>query len=354
MRVGGGVAGNLPSGTLKDIQANHPDGTTISDRRLKVVQPLPTLGGQDAETLPDAEQRIPAILRHGNRAVTADDYVRIASETPAVSLGRVDVIPRFLPQQRQDGVPGVVSVMALPLKATQRPPNPRPDRSLLEAVHTYLDARRPLATELYTIGCEYVRVGVAVGISVKDGYGLATVSNAVTDALYRFLWPLPPGGLDGTGWVRGRGVRDREIEVIVAQVAGVDEVAGVNLFRSDLRLARPTPSTLGATFVASPLKKTFGGVLGTPSSVATQVAPGANAPAPTTAADSAARVVNWVWVQPPTAKSAAEIAIQEWQLPELLTVMVGTDGAVPPTALKAAPPAPAETGVAVPVVPEVC
>lgn len=352
MRVGGGAAGNLPPATLKAIGATLVDGSPVG-RKLKVVQALPTLGGADAETLPDAEARIPAMLRHGNRAVTSDDYVRIAADTPGVSVGRVDVIPLFLPQQRQDGIPGVVSVMVLPQKAAQRPPNPRPDRPFLETVHAYLDARRPLGTELYTIGCEYVRVAVAVGITVKDGFGVAAVTSAVTDALYQHLWPLPPGGLDGQGWVRGKSVRDRELEVIVAQVPGVDEVDGVNLFQAPLPVQPAAgQQTLGASFVA--VGGALGGApLGAPAAVPVTAGASAGAPAPTTPAGAAGRVIHWARVTPPSAQAAAEIAMEEWQLPELLAVVVSTDGTVP-TDVKAAPPAPAETGVAVPVVPEVC
>ena len=54
MRAGGGAAGNLPAGVIKTISA--PTGAP----RLKVLQPLPTTGGADAENLADAEARIPA------------------------------------------------------------------------------------------------------------------------------------------------------------------------------------------------------------------------------------------------------------------------------------------------------
>ena len=52
---------------------------------------------------------------------------------------------------------------------------------------------------------------------------------AVRDALRAFLWPLMPGGAGGGGWELA-GVRDRELEVVVARVPGVLSVTGVNLF----------------------------------------------------------------------------------------------------------------------------
>ena len=163
MRAGGGLAGNLPAGALTEISATLLDGSPVPVK-LKVQQSLSTEGGDDAETLTEAEQRIPAIFRHRDRAVTESDYRSLAAATPGVRLGRVEVLRRFKPQQRRPNVPGVVSVMILPAQANRVAPNPRPDRPTLEAVFAHLDARRPLTTELYVIGCEYAPLGVSAAL----------------------------------------------------------------------------------------------------------------------------------------------------------------------------------------------
>jgi baseplate J-like protein len=233
MRSGGGRAGNVPAGSLAEIKARDFAGNPVT-RKLVAAQPLPTDGGADAESLADAERRIPALLRHRDRAVTGEDFRRLAADTPGVSLGRVEVLPRFKPQQRRSDVPGVVSVLVLPFKGQTQPPNPRADRPLIESVFAYLDTRRPLTCELYVIGCEYVPLSLGVGIAVRDGFAHDQVVNDVRDALRRALWPLPPGGPDGGGWPLGRPVGDRELEVVVARVPGVAAVSGVNLFRRDV------------------------------------------------------------------------------------------------------------------------
>jgi hypothetical protein len=46
----------------------------------------------------------------------------------------------------------------------------------------------------------------------------------VRDGLRRFLWPLAGGGVLGAGWPLGGTVREREVEVAVARVAGVTGV----------------------------------------------------------------------------------------------------------------------------------
>ncbi len=229
MRSGGGAAGNLPAGALKTVTATSLTGASVG-RNLLVEQPLPFSGGADAETLAEAEKRIPARLRHRERAVTPDDYRVVARETPGVAVGRVELLPRFKPQQRHDDIPGVVTVMALPARPLAPAPNPRADRPFLEAIHGWVDARRPVGTEFYVIGCEYVPVAVSVAISVADEAPIDATLQDVKQALIRVLWPLPDGGFDGQGWPLARELSNRELEVEAARVRGVSEVAGLNLF----------------------------------------------------------------------------------------------------------------------------
>lgn len=301
-RVGGGKAGNVPPNSLSEFVNRDPNGRTIS---LKVMQPLPTEGGDDAETLIEAEQRIPARFRHKERAVTRDDYRALAVETPGVRVGRVEVLPRFRPFGRQSNVPGTVSVMVLPGAERITPPAPRADRPLLEAVHAYLEERRPLATELYVIGAEYVPLGIGIGVTVRDGFAIGedgtplsrdAVLTAVREAVRRFLWALAPGGVEGQGWELGRAVRDRELEVIISRVPGVSAVAGVNLFRE--------------------------------------------------------RSGEWEKLRRRTPDAPIELFLEPWQLPELLSLVVAEDL---PDNLRGVPnPFADADAVAIPVIPKVC
>jgi hypothetical protein len=220
MRYGGGKKGNMDPGNLTGI--SHPG--------LTVVQAVPTRGGMDAETLDEAEKRVPGVLKHCHRAVTEDDYKQIASETPGIELGRVEVLPKFKPQQKLADIVGVISVVVLPKASYRRPANPRPDRNILARVHQYLDERRPIGVELYVIGAEYVPLGVGVSVTIRDGYAKQEVLRNVKSALYDFLWPLSPGGHRQTGWPLGRSVDNQELAVIVARVSGVLTVEGVTLF----------------------------------------------------------------------------------------------------------------------------
>jgi hypothetical protein len=188
-----------------------------------------------------------------------------------------------------------VSVLVLPAKPVIQPANPRPDRPLIERVKAHLDARRPLATELYAIGPEYRQLGASVAIGIREGFAREDVVKAVKQSIYAFLWPLAPGGRDGTGWPLSQPVVNLEIEVVVARIPGVRTTQGVNLFLLDGAVYRRVPAT----------------------------------------------------------GQMQRIALEPWQLPELLQVDVAVDAAGPSNTL--ADEASAGPGrIAIPVVPELC
>jgi len=297
MRAGGGSAGNLSHSSLTKIAARDLNGKLV-ERKLKLIQGLATEGGEDAEDLVTAERRIPSRLRHRNRCVTEVDYKALVMETPAVKPGRIEVLPKFMPHQRRNNVPGVVSVMVLPAKTITEAPNPRPDQPFIEKIYAYLDNRRPLATELYVIGCEYIQIGLSVGITVNDGSAYDQVVNDVRESLKHYLWSLAPYGPNASGWPLGKSIRDRELEVAVARVSGVNGVVGINLFIRENNA--------------------------------------------------------WKRLERAQAGDGVELPMEIWQLPELLAVVVSTDGSVSDD-LRAAPGSlGGDGGVAVPIVPEVC
>ncbi len=298
MRAGGGSAGNLPAGSFTGISAYDPTGLPVGN--LTVVQPIATAGGGDAETLDQAQQRIPAQLRHQGRAVTAGDYASLAESVPGANVARVEVLPLFKPQTLATNVPGVVSVMVIPSQDGMQAPCPRADRLLLETVFHSLDPLRPATAEMYVIGSDYVGLGITVGIEVAAGYGLLQVGQAVENAIRAYLWPIPPGGLDNGGWTLGRGVRSLELEVVASKVAGVVEVDCLHLF---------TPLASGGYKML-----------------------------------------------PTDANGRSELALKSWQLVELLDVEVVTesDGTIATCPVTLTPAPQPDPSIAVPIVPKVC
>lgn len=289
LRAGGGETGNLAAGSLGKIDLPG----------LVAFQPAAFSGGVAAETLDAAEKRVGAMLTHRNRCVTEDDYRAIGAE---LGLARIEVLPGFRPAQRRMASAGAVSVMVFPDKALRRPANPRADRRLLDRVQAHLDPRRPIGTELSVISPEYVGLGLTAAIGLRDGFAREDVLKAVKERLYAYLWPLPGGGPDGVGWPLGRAIRNLEIEVEIARIAGVATTQGVNIFAAQ--------------------EGRFG-LLATASASGAQV-----------------------------------LTLESWQLPELLTLDVVVDQATAPASLSSfgAPVQGHAAGgaVGVPVIPEVC
>src|SRR5690606_21993106 len=110
---GGGEAGNVGPGEIKEL--------TSGSSRLKVRHEWPLKGGVNAETVDQAERRIPQFLTHRNRAVTKEDFKLLAQNNPVNPVARADVLEGFLPGAKiaaaRTDVPGVVSVFVMPPRA---------------------------------------------------------------------------------------------------------------------------------------------------------------------------------------------------------------------------------------------
>ncbi|MEJ8822321.1 putative baseplate assembly protein [Variovorax humicola] len=76
-RIGNGRAGNVGAQTLTQIVADNP-------AILGVRQPLAAQGGTDPESIASVRAKAPFALRTQQRAVTVDDYGRVAAALPGI------------------------------------------------------------------------------------------------------------------------------------------------------------------------------------------------------------------------------------------------------------------------------
>lgn len=233
-RYGGGAVGNVPAAAIAKwgdllgsptppLPLRRPGGLS-----LRIGNPLPAMGGVDAESLDAALKRIPAELRRNHRAVTRDDFASLALQTPTVRIGRAECIPLFHAPSLS-AKPGNVSVVVWPERDPQHPNAPVPDAYELGQVCAWLDQWRLVTTELHVIPPTYQRIAVAVSVKVKDGYGLDAVRDWVEILLRQYLSPMPPYGPEGQGWPLGRRVMARELEGVAMQAEGVSYIADLRL-----------------------------------------------------------------------------------------------------------------------------
>ncbi|MFN8075931.1 MAG: putative baseplate assembly protein [Kineosporiaceae bacterium] len=224
-RVGGGARGNVGARTLTVARSAI---ASLS----RVYNLDPAVGGVDAETVDNAKLRGPLELRSVRRAVTKDDFERLA-------LGATRQVARALAVP-DPARPGVVQLLLVPAVRVE----PRAltldhlelPEELSSAVADHLEGHRLLTTTVAIGRPTYLGVSVAALVRAQPGLRRETVKEAAEAALYRHVNPVT-GGLDGQGWPFGRPLNIGEVYSVlnaVPEVAGIDQVT---LFTADL--ARP-------------------------------------------------------------------------------------------------------------------
>ncbi|HLO03154.1 MAG TPA: putative baseplate assembly protein [Symbiobacteriaceae bacterium] len=219
---GGGRDGNVGVSAITK-GASLPPG-------VKIANPLPTWGGDEAETVAEAEALIPQWIQHRDRLVAADDWEAIIQRTPGVDIGRVEILPLFHPAMVGVPTPGSVTAMVIPRYDPKRPDAPLPEKLFLDAICNHLEPRRLVTTEVWVQGPTYIPITLSVGIEVVAGRAFAPVREAVLAQLRTFLSPLY-GGREGTGWPLGKAIVAKELWAEAARVEGVSFVR--DLFLGD-------------------------------------------------------------------------------------------------------------------------
>ncbi|WP_051517444.1 putative baseplate assembly protein, partial [Deinococcus phoenicis] len=100
---GGGVTGNVPAHTLSVLKASIPYVARVTNH-------APALGGRNAQTLEDAVQRVPHVLRTRTRAVTADDYEFLARQVEGVARARC-ITPNLAGAAGEGAYPGQIRAL---------------------------------------------------------------------------------------------------------------------------------------------------------------------------------------------------------------------------------------------------
>lgn len=231
-------AGNLAAGQVNDVadsahnrallkalgKGSDPWSTVWTDLD-STANPLPARGGAADETLDQALARADARVATSGRAVTLDDYERLAKKTPGTGIARVKAIADLHPDFPCFKAPGMITVIVLPYLPKG---SPMPTPGLLNAVERWLRPRRVIGTRVAVTGPTYLNVAVQATVQSVTGASKTAVQQAIIAAVNKFFDPLT-GGPDGTGWPFGRQVYRAEMMKIIDSVAGVDFISALAL-----------------------------------------------------------------------------------------------------------------------------
>ena len=219
--VGGGARGNVGPGAIRTLKSSIPFVAGVENLHR-------ARNGADGETIEQAKQRGPVLLRSRSRAVTVEDFETISCAA-APEVMRV----RCLPAGSEGVEPGAVKVLIVPAAAEDggrlRLGDLVPSDDTLRRVAERLDTVRLLGTRVVVEPPMYRGITVVAQLVAKPRARVEKVQAAAAEALYRFLNPLT-GGPDGTGWPFGRTVHAGEVFGVLQRVDGVELVDDVRLF----------------------------------------------------------------------------------------------------------------------------
>jgi baseplate J-like protein len=222
-QAGGGAAGNVEA-----EQINTP--VTAVAGVDSVINPVAAGGGSDAATNEDMLTIGPAQISHRDRAVTPEDFERLALEA-----SREVRKARCLPNRNANGrhEVGWTTVHIVP---DSKDPKPTPSLELRRAVQRYL-ADRADATLVdqkhIVIGPpEYVPVTIEATIFAKSLDDVSTAEQRVKKQLEEFLHPLK-GGREKEGWEFGRDLAASDLYALLEAIDEVDHVDSLSLFVKD-------------------------------------------------------------------------------------------------------------------------
>ncbi len=154
--VTNGFGGNVSAGNLKEI--------LCANESYAVMQPIAAHGGCDRENFDDALRRFRYELSDCCRAVSAEDYRRIAMRTPGLRVADVKAIPSFDPDDVYAPPEKLRGIMTLAVLPYSRSTYPMPDERYLAAVKRYVEKSRLLTVELKTCAPVYVTVNITAEI----------------------------------------------------------------------------------------------------------------------------------------------------------------------------------------------
>lgn len=235
-RTGGGSAGNRAADTIVQL-------TTTIPFVAGVTNPVPARGGADAETMDALLERGPRAIRHGDRAVTIEDFEDLAMlASPEVARAKCVALYDLLADpDAENERPGTVSVIIVPRSDEAKP---LPSLPLQERIVTHLKGCCLPVLDLKVVGPDYRKIDVEAEVVLTEIDRASEVHARIIAALHRFLHPLT-GGFDRAGWDFGRSPQKSDLLRLMGEIPGIDHVRSVKMTE--------TPDRKGATSTARSL-----------------------------------------------------------------------------------------------------
>ena len=172
-RVGNGLPGNVGAETITHIVFHH---TKLDGVLLQPRNPLPATGGTAPEPLAEVKLFTPRAFRSDlQRAITTDDYARLAERNPRV--------------KRAAAILNWTGDWYEVLVAIQQRGKEEADQDLLNEVEAYLEHYRRVGHDLIVVSARTVPLDIAMNVCVLPHYQRGHVKAALLDTFSNRLLP---------------------------------------------------------------------------------------------------------------------------------------------------------------------
>ena len=175
-RVGGGVIGNVASGTIRYILSNSTTGLTVSNQDLIQSGDGAATGGSDPESTDSIRVNAPKSIRSLNRAVSVTDYADLIQQISGIAkaVATADVYTSVTVYFAPAGDSGVQSDGITPSDVFN---------ALATTAYNYIVNKAPANTTITFQPPVYVPVDVSASFTVLPQYNQTQVLSQVNSAL---------------------------------------------------------------------------------------------------------------------------------------------------------------------------
>jgi len=209
-KSGGGVKGNVAKAEIKILKTS----VASVDR---VINPEPAEGGADTELVDTVLERGPHLIKHRDRAVTEEDFERLAREASSY-IARTKCFTKG----------DKLKIIVIPKGEEDKP---MPSSGLLKMVEKYLRDRSLnliFPASINVLNPSYIEVKVTVDVVPESIDQAIPLEKEILKRLKEFLHPLT-GGHEKRGWQFGRDIHISDVYALLEGIKGVEHVENLML-----------------------------------------------------------------------------------------------------------------------------
>ncbi len=218
-QAGGGAGGNISRLEIADLRTS----IAFVD---SVTNPEAASGGCDTESVEKALERGPQLIKHRNRAVTAEDFEWLARQASR-SIARVKCLPNINDQKQREA--GWVTIIIVPGSRDVRPqPSPQLKRQVEQYLREHAANVLAFPQHLKVMGPVYQEISIEATIVAEAFDAVPAVEQESFTQLEAFLHPLT-GGDKGYGWEFGRLPHLSDFYALLEGIEQVDHVESLTM-----------------------------------------------------------------------------------------------------------------------------